>query len=167
MSHSAKLNSYLADWIVIKNGLGLDIWYLSDYEITEGFRLFFFLELCYLSALMLVKAAILCFFLRIFPDDKFRIVTKFTIAFNVLIWVTFFILAFFQTQPLSFFWVGWQTKESKRVMTGIIRLTMPHAVLNLALDVWMLVLPISQLWGVGLKFKKKLGVIAMFSVGIL
>lgn len=63
--------------------------------------------------------------------------------------------------------MGWQTKESKRVMTGIIRLTMPHAVLNLALDVWMLVLPISQLWGVGLKFKKKLGVIAMFSVGIL
>ncbi|RBR24710.1 uncharacterized protein FIESC28_02483 [Fusarium coffeatum] len=151
---------------MIKNGLGLDIWYLSDYEITEGFRLFFFLELCYLAALMLVKAAILCFFLRIFPDNKFRIVTKFTIAFNVLTGVTFFILTFFQTQPLSFFWVGWQTKESKRVMTGIIRLTMPHAALNLALDVWMLVLPLSQLWGVGLKFKKKLGVIAMFSVGI-
>ncbi|KAH7182414.1 uncharacterized protein B0J16DRAFT_343669 [Fusarium flagelliforme] len=151
---------------MINNGLGLDIWYLSDYEITEGFRLFFFLELVYLASLVLVKTAILCFFLRIFPDNKFRIVTKFTIAFNILIGVTFFILAFFQTQPLSFFWQGWQTKESKRVMTGIIRLTMPHAALNLALDVWMLVLPISQLWGVGLKFKKKLGVIAMFSVGI-
>ncbi|SPJ89730.1 related to integral membrane protein [Fusarium torulosum] len=51
-------------------------------------------------------------------------------------------------------------------MSGITTLTLPHAGLSLLLDIWMLVLPLTQLWGLGLKIRKKLGVIAMFSVGI-
>lgn len=42
-----------------------------------------------------------------------------------------------------------------------------HGALNVALDIWMLILPLSQLLKLGVKFKKKVGVIAMFSVGIL
>jgi hypothetical protein len=151
---------------MMENGLGVDLWYLSDHQITEGFRLFFFLELLYLAARVLVKSTILCFFLRIFSNPKFRLVVKITIGFNVLIGVTFFILAFFQTTPLSFFWIGWQTKDASRVMVGIIRLTLPHAVLVLALDVWVLILPLTQLWELGLKLRKKIGVMAMFSFGI-
>ncbi|KAM6517657.1 hypothetical protein FSOLCH5_008624 [Fusarium solani] len=41
-----------------------------------------------------------------------------------------------------------------------------HGALNVALDIWMLILPLSQLVKLGVKFKKKVGVIAMFSVGI-
>ncbi|KAL4724529.1 hypothetical protein ACLX1H_007970 [Fusarium chlamydosporum] len=152
---------------MMRNGLGVDLWYLSDKQITEGFKLFFFLELTYLSARVLVKSAILCFFLRIFPDNRFRLIVKITIAVNILIGIAFFILAFFQTQPLSFFWVGWQTKEARKTMVGIIRLTLPHAVLVLVLDVWVVILPLTQLWELGLKLRKKIGVMAMFSVGIL
>ncbi|RGP71790.1 hypothetical protein FSPOR_3156 [Fusarium sporotrichioides] len=151
---------------MMENGLGVDLWYLSDHQITEGFRLFFFLELLYLAGRVLVKSTILCFFLRIFSNPRFRLVVKITIGFNVLIGVTFFILAFFQTTPLSFFWIGWQTKDAERVMLGIIRLTLPHAVLVLALDVWVLILPLTQLWELGLKLRKKIGVMAMFSFGI-
>ncbi|KAH6964913.1 hypothetical protein EDB82DRAFT_437525 [Fusarium venenatum] len=151
---------------MMENGLGVDLWYLSDYQITQGFRLFFFLELLYLAARMLVKSTILCFFLRIFSNPKFRLLVKITIVFNVLIGVAFFIFAFFQTTPISFFWVGWQTKEADRVMMGIIRLTLPHAALVLMLDVWVLILPLSQLWELGLKLRKKIGVMAMFSFGI-
>ncbi|KAL6912545.1 hypothetical protein FSST1_010305 [Fusarium sambucinum] len=151
---------------MMENGLGVDLWYLSDYQITQGFRLFFFLEILYLAARMLVKSTILCFFLRIFSSPRFRLIVKITIAFNVLIGVAFFIYAFFQTTPLSFFWVGWQTKEADRVMLGIIRLTLPHAVLVLLLDVWVLILPLTQLWELGIKLRKKIGVMAMFSFGI-
>ncbi|QPC78189.1 hypothetical protein HYE68_008941 [Fusarium pseudograminearum] len=151
---------------MMQNGLGVDLWYLSDHQITEGFRLFFFLEMLYLTARVLVKSTILCFFLRIFSNPRFRLIVKITLVFNVLIGVTFFILVFFQTTPISLFWIGWQTKEAKRVMLGIIRLTLPHAVLVLALDIWVLILPITQLWELGLKLRKKIGVMAMFSFGI-
>ncbi|PTD03593.1 hypothetical protein FCULG_00000142 [Fusarium culmorum] len=151
---------------MMQNGLGVDLWYLSDHQITEGFRLFFFLEMLYLAARVLVKSTILCFFLRIFSNPRFCLIVKITLVFNVLIGVTFFIFVFFQTTPISLFWIGWQTKEAKRVMLGIIRLTLPHAVLVLALDIWVLILPITQLWELGLKLRKKIGVMAMFSFGI-
>ncbi|CZS83323.1 unnamed protein product [Fusarium graminearum] len=151
---------------MMQNGLGVDLWYLSDHQITEGFRLFFFLEMLYLTARVLVKSTILCFFLRIFSNPRFRLIVKITLVFNVLIGVTFFILVFFQTTPISLFWIGWQTKDAEKVMLGIIRLTLPHAVLVLALDIWVLILPITQLWELGLKLRKKIGVMAMFSFGI-
>ncbi|KAF5660679.1 integral membrane protein [Fusarium heterosporum] len=161
--------------ILITVALGGEMWYLSDYQVTTGLQasndshvLFFFLEIFYIVTLAIIKSAILCFFLRIFPDDKFRVMAKCTLVFNALIGIIFFILTFFQTHPLTLFWEGWQKKAARRhIVDGTTRLTIPHGGLNLLLDIWMIVLPLTQLWEVGLKLKKKLGVIAMFSVGIL
>ncbi|KAF4968911.1 hypothetical protein FSARC_3758 [Fusarium sarcochroum] len=152
--------------IMITLGLGLDMWYLSDYQITTTFKFFIVIEILYVFALVTVKASILFFFLRIFPDNKFRVVVKCTLIFNFLLGIAFFILVFFQTKPLSIFWEGWQKKQAHLVMTGINNITLPHAGLNLFLDIWMLILPLTQLWELGLKLRKKLGVIGMFSVGI-
>ncbi|EGU79060.1 hypothetical protein FOXB_10489 [Fusarium oxysporum f. sp. conglutinans Fo5176] len=152
--------------IMLALGLGLDMWFISDSQIILIFKLFIVIEVLYLTALVLVKAAILCFFLRIFPDHKFRIVVKCTMVFNALIWVGFFIFVFFQTQPFSLFWNGWQQKKGHLILTGFTNFTLPLAGMNLLLDIWMLILPMTQLWGMGLKLRKKLGVISMFSVGI-
>ncbi|RKL26815.1 hypothetical protein BFJ70_g11689 [Fusarium oxysporum] len=151
--------------IVTKFRLGLT-WGIDD-TLTTLSVLFIVIEVLYLTALVLVKAAILCFFLRIFPDHKFRIVVKCTMVFNALIWVGFFIFVFFQTQPFSLFWNGWQQKKGNLILTGFTNFTLPLAGMNLLLDIWMLILPMTQLWGMGLKLRKKLGVISMFSVGIL
>ncbi|KAI7771858.1 hypothetical protein LZL87_006134 [Fusarium oxysporum] len=80
--------------------------------------------------------------------------------------VGFFIFVFFQIQPFSLFWDGWQQKKGLLILTGFTNFALPHAGLNLLLDVWMLILPMTQLWGMGLKLRKKLGVMSMFSVGI-
>ncbi|KAF5709506.1 integral membrane protein [Fusarium mundagurra] len=142
------------------------MWFITDKQIILIFKLFIVIEVLYLTALILVKAAILCFFLRIFPDHKFRIVVKGTMVFNALIWVGFFIFVFFQVQPFSLFWNGWQQKKGHLILVGFIKFTLPLAGINLVLDIWMLILPMTQLWGMGLKLKKKLDVISMFSVGI-
>ncbi|KAF5650219.1 uncharacterized protein FTJAE_643 [Fusarium tjaetaba] len=157
---------YIVLQVMLALGLGLDMWYITDKQIILIFKLFIVIEVLYLTALVLVKAAILCFFLRIFPDHKFRIVVKCTMVFNALIWVGFFIFVFFQTQPFSLFWNGWQQKKGHLILTGFTNFTLPLAGINLVLDIWMLILPMTQLWGMGLKLKKKLGVISMFSVGI-
>ncbi|KAF5575862.1 integral membrane protein [Fusarium pseudoanthophilum] len=157
---------YIVLQIMLALGLGLDMWFISDKQIILIFKLFIVIEVLYLTALVLVKAAILCFFLRIFPDHKFRIVVKCTMVFNALIWVGFFIFVFFQIQPFSLFWNGWQQKKGHLILTGFTNFTLPLAGINLVLDIWMLILPMTQLWGMGLKLKKKLGVISMFSVGI-
>ena len=42
-----------------------------------------------------------------------------------------------------------------------------HAIINIALDLWMLALPASQVWGLKMPFRRKLGVMVMFGLGIL
>ncbi|KAL5607091.1 hypothetical protein FOBRF1_007588 [Fusarium oxysporum] len=166
LSVAVMIPYYIVMQIMLALGLGLDMWFISDSQIILIFKLFIVIEVLYLTALVLVKAAILCFFLRIFPDHKFRIVVKCTMVFNALIWVGFFIFVFFQTQPFSMFWNGWQQKKGHLILTGFTNFTLPLAGMNLLLDIWMLILPMTQLWGMGLKLRKKLGVISMFSVGI-
>ncbi|KLO84886.1 integral membrane protein [Fusarium fujikuroi] len=166
LSVAVMIPYYIVLQIMLALGLGLDMWFISDSQIILIFKLFIVIEVLYLTALVLVKAAILCFFLRIFPDHKFRIVVKCTMVFNALIWVGFFIFVFFQIQPFSLFWNGWQQKKGHLILTGFTNFTLPLAGINLLLDIWMLILPMTQLWGMGLKLKKKLGVISMFSVGI-
>ncbi|KAF5666981.1 integral membrane protein [Fusarium denticulatum] len=166
LSVAVTIPYYIVLQVMLALGLGLDMWFISDKQIILIFKLFIVIEVLYLTALVLVKAAILCFFLRIFPDHKFRIVVKCTMVFNALIWVGFFIFVFFQIQPFSLFWNGWQQKKGHLILTGFTNFTLPLAGINLVLDIWMLILPMTQLWGMGLKLKKKLGVISMFSVGI-
>ncbi|KAK2699701.1 hypothetical protein QWA68_000695 [Fusarium oxysporum] len=166
LSVAVMIPYYIVMQIMLALGLGLDMWFISDSQIILIFKLFIVIEVLYLTALVLVKSAILCFFLRIFPDHKFRIVVKCTMVFNALIWVGFFIFVFFQTQPFSLFWNGWQQKKGHLILTGFTNFTLPLAGMNLLLDIWMLILPMTQLWGMGLKLRKKLGVISMFSVGI-
>ncbi|KAK1536447.1 uncharacterized protein CCOS01_01767 [Colletotrichum costaricense] len=46
------------------------------------------------------------------------------------------------------------------------KLVLTHVGFNILLDIWMLALPLTQLYKLNLGFKKKLGVILMFSVGL-
>lgn len=42
-----------------------------------------------------------------------------------------------------------------------------HAIVNIALDLWMLALPASQVWGLKMPLRRKIGVMIMFGLGIL
>lgn len=122
---------------------------------------------CYALSLALIKLSILAFFLRIFPDIKFRRVVQLTMAFIVLMTVVYGVLFALQRKPLWMFWEGWKNKSPRGMMLDTNATAMSHALINVALDVWMMILPITQLWKIGIKRKKKFGIIAMFSVGIL
>ncbi|KAG7416496.1 hypothetical protein Forpe1208_v005510 [Fusarium oxysporum f. sp. rapae] len=85
LSVAVMIPYYVVLQIMISLGLGLDMWFINDAQMILIFKLFIVIEVLYLTALVLVKAAILCFFLQIFPDNKFRIMVKCTMAFNILI----------------------------------------------------------------------------------
>jgi len=48
-----------------------------------------------------------------------------------------------------------------------IRVVLISCSVNLVIDVWMLVLPMTQLYNIGLKLNKKISVISMFGLGVL
>ncbi|KAG9495713.1 hypothetical protein J7337_012270 [Fusarium musae] len=47
-----------------------------------------------------------------------------------------------------------------------LKIVMAHCAVNLALDIWMLILPMTQLYNIGLKINKRINVMAMFGRGI-
>ncbi|KAH7229998.1 hypothetical protein B0J15DRAFT_518306 [Fusarium solani] len=111
----------------------------------------------------LIKLSILFFFLRIFPSHKFQTVVRWTTGLTVLICLIYLILFLIQRMPLWLFWEGWKDKTPRGVIVDGNAMGISHGALNVALDIWMLILPLSQLVKLGVKFKKKVGVIAMFS----
>ncbi|RGP69579.1 hypothetical protein FSPOR_4683 [Fusarium sporotrichioides] len=146
--------------------LGLNIWHVRDEDITSCYKLILAAEYMYAISLTFIKLSILAFFLRIFPDQKFRRMVRGTVAVILLMSVIYLVIFVLQTVPLRRFWEGWKEKHPAGFSLNSNALATSHAGLNVALDVWMLILPMTQLWKIGIKPKKKLGIMSMFGVGV-
>ncbi|KAF6810061.1 CFEM domain-containing protein [Colletotrichum plurivorum] len=151
---------------MIPQGLGLDIWVLNENQIASFLRYLLVVQTHYIFVLAIIKASILYFFLRIFPDKKFRNIVWATLAYDLLIGLIFIVLSFVQRQPTWLIWEGWRDKDPQGVVVDLNKMGLAHGGMNIALDVWMLVLPLTQLYKLNLKPRKKLGIMAMFCVGI-
>jgi hypothetical protein len=114
-----------------------------------------------------VNASILAFYLRIFPDRKFRITVWLTQTFNLSSTFVCLIVMLTLRRPVALNWEDWEGIYPYGRVRSQELLYLTHAMLNITLDVWMVIIPTTQLYYLGLKIRKKIGVIAMFSVGIL
>lgn len=123
-------------------------------------------QVFYIISLTLIKASILFMFLRIFPGEKFRLWLWATQVFNMLIGIAFFLVGIFQCQPLNLAWTFW-SEEREGKCIDMPQMAIIHGCINIALDVWMLVLPATQVWGLNTKWRRKIAVLLMFSLGFL
>ncbi|CAI0651059.1 unnamed protein product [Colletotrichum noveboracense] len=144
-------------FVMLNYGLGQDIFKLHPYQITMFLKLLFVLQLFYILDLAVIKASIICLYLRVFSIRSFRT------GFNFLLGFSYVLLSLVQCQPLNHYWNGWDGRHpGKCADLNLIGLT--HVGFNIGLDVWMLILPASQVYKLNLPLKKKLGVMAMFGV---
>ncbi len=148
------------------NGLGRDIWTLSPDTITNFLFYFFIMAVLYFIQVTLVKLCLLLFYLRIFPGPGVRRLLWGTIVFTILFGVVFFFVAIFQCSPMSFFWTHWDGEHEGKCM-NINAIAWANAGISIALDFWMLAIPLAQLKALNLQWKKKIGVALMFIVGTL
>ncbi|KOS36487.1 hypothetical protein ACN38_g12766 [Penicillium nordicum] len=146
-------------------GLGKDMWTLPFDNITHVLYVYFWDELLYLSILPLTKISICCFYLRIFPSRTFRTATYVAIALNVCYLVAFVLISVFQCRPLPGAWHRWDGEENYKC-NHINAQGWAAAVLNMILDIFVMVLPLRQIYHLNLSVKRKSYVICMFSLGI-
>ncbi|KAI8207731.1 Satratoxin biosynthesis SC1 cluster protein 4 [Colletotrichum sp. SAR 10_77] len=158
-------NCTVKEMLAEETGAGRDIWSLKPEQITYFLVLFYVFGMLYLTALAFVKASILFLYLRIFPDEKFRRVLWCTQVFNLLLLIAFVGGTVGSCQPIHYFWDGW-TGEMKGQCINLNAFAMCHGALNVALDVWMLVLPATQVYDLRMPLMRKLGVMLMFGVGV-
>ncbi|WQF90593.1 Putative extracellular membrane protein, CFEM [Colletotrichum destructivum] len=164
----AMMIAFLVATIVIKReGFGKDIWMLTVDQITAFIRGFFAFEILYFVTLAVIKASILFLYLRIFGSitEVFRQVLWGTHIFNIAVCITFIIVNLNQCKPLSYMWYGWDAKYPGYCI-DLSATTLSHASLNIAIDVWMLFLPATQIYKLNLQKRQKAGIMSMFGVGI-
>ncbi|XEV07514.1 hypothetical protein FSHL1_012801 [Fusarium sambucinum] len=154
--------------LMISNGVGRELSTVSIEQLVFCLKMFFFQQVAYTIVLSLVKASILAFYLQIFQDRKFRITVWVTQFINIFTAVLYSILTLLQKNPISLNWSGATNSQSNgHVVLSDKLLYLTHSIISLALDIWMVILPLTQLYHLGLKLRKKIGVMSMFSCGIL
>ncbi|KAF3356074.1 Peptidyl-prolyl cis-trans isomerase-like 4 [Verticillium dahliae VDG1] len=141
-----------------------DIWTLDGHMITAVGRYFYIMASLYFTQLTLLKLSIIFFYTRIFPAREVQRLLWGTAIFTICYGVAFVITAIFQCQPIHYFWTKWDgMHEGKCHNANTISWT--NAAISIALDLWMLAIPLWQLRSLKLHWKKKVGVAMMFCVG--
>ncbi|CAG8949283.1 hypothetical protein HYFRA_00004908 [Hymenoscyphus fraxineus] len=148
-----------------KNGVGKDIWTVPAHQITEFIRIFYIMEIMYFSHIATMKLPVLFFYWKIFPHSRIKYLIWATVLFVFVYGTTFIFLGIFQCSPISFFWTNWDGEHEGKCFNSN-AMTWANAGIGIALDIWMLALPMQQVFKLNLHWKKKIGVAMMFSVGL-
>ncbi|KFA49867.1 hypothetical protein S40293_01209 [Stachybotrys chartarum IBT 40293] len=147
-------------------GFGYDTWFIDPQELTEALRWIYIEECFYFVCLTLTKVSVICFYLRIFPQKAFRILSLAVIAFVVLSNVIFLVIQLKQCTPLNMIWEGWQDKNRAQHCVNIQVLAVTSASFGIAQDLIILLMPLPLLYHLKVERRVKFGITLMFSLGI-
>jgi hypothetical protein len=149
------------------HGVGKDTWTLQTHELTLFTEWLYIMEILYLAELSLIKLSLSLFFVRIFPGQILQKLLWATVIFNVVYGAAFVITAIFQCTPVSFFWTQYVEQHAAGKCININAFGWANAAISVALDIWMLGVPLSQIPKLKLHWTKKIGVALMFVLGAL
>ena len=159
-------SAFISVYGLAANGLGKDIWVLSATEITNVLFYFYLMAWMYFMEATLVKLTIISFYLRIFPARPTRRLLWGTFIFTTLFGLAYIIASLFQCRPIYYFWTKWDGLHDGHCL-DINAVAWSNAAINIALDLWVLAIPLWELRTLQLHWKKKIGVALMFCVGTL
>ena len=150
----------------IPAGLGKDIWTLTPKQITDFSYFLYIYTTVYFSNVAFCKLAFLLFYLRVFPSPRVRSLLWSTVGFVGVYGLVFLFASVFQCKPISYYWHRWDGEHSGHCADPS-AIAWANAGISIALDIWMICIPLAQLKGLKLDWRKKVGVGAMFCVGLL
>lgn len=115
----------------------------------------------------MIKISIVFLYLRIFRAQGLVVhyIIVGTQVFNVIIFIIFLVGLFIACHPFIYYFSYTDTIDGScpdPIDRGLV-----YPSLNIIMDAWMLILPMSQIWFMGLSWRSKLGVLAMFSLGLV
>lgn len=96
----------------------------------------------------------------------FSLVLWCTQAFNFLFCFAFTVANLNQCRPFSNAWEGWDGRHPGYCI-NVYAMFIAHAAINIALDAWMLGLPVTQVLWLNLRKRQKAEIVVMFSLGIV
>ncbi|KAI6371841.1 hypothetical protein MCOR25_003869 [Pyricularia grisea] len=156
--------------------LGRDLWTLSKQQLIDTGYWIYVAEPIYMSSHAFLKASFLFFYLRVFGLAgsvsyffglcPMRPLLLGTLWVNLVISIILVGLSIGQCSPISYAWTQWvEDGPGTCIQSG--KLLWAQAISSMLLDFWILALPLSQIARLQRSLPTKLGVAAMFSLGII
>ncbi|TLS28034.1 hypothetical protein PpBr36_01395 [Pyricularia pennisetigena] len=156
--------------------LGRDLWTLSKQQLIDTGYWIYVAQPVYMSGMAFLKASFLFFYLRVFGLVgsvsyffglcSMRPLLLGTLWVNLVIALVIVGLSVGQCSPISYSWTQWvEAGPGSCMETG--KLLWAQAITSMLLDFWILALPLSQIARLHRSLPTKLGVAAMFSLGII
>ncbi|KAM0356887.1 hypothetical protein ACHAP4_006593 [Fusarium culmorum] len=119
-------------------------------------------ECIYVTAVMMVKLALIQMYLRIFPSRRFKLVSAIIAATVVAWWIAICAVCIFQCRPIRRAWMPWLTEgtciDLKASFIG-------NAIPNIATDIAILCLPVRQILKLQVNVAQKLSLLVIFLLG--
>ncbi|KAM0417297.1 hypothetical protein ACHAPT_012678 [Fusarium lateritium] len=151
------------NYAMISRGLGRH----ADAVPTAGqvafFKLLLAFECIYVTAVMLVKLALLLMYLRIFPSRGFRQCAAVIAAIVVGWWIAIVAVSIFQCTPIKKAWMPWIGGSCINLKASFIG----NAIPNIGTDVAILCMPMRQIWKLHANLAQRLSLCVMFLLGSL
>lgn len=149
-----------------KHGLGKDVWTIPPEQLTSFVEFFYVMEVLYFAEVCLIKLSLTLFYLNIFPGKGIRRLLWGTAIFNIVYGLVFVITAIFQCTPVNYYWTQYFGSDTGHCV-NINAFGWVNAAISIAVDVWMIAIPLNQVRKLKLHWNKKIGVIIMFLTGTL
>lgn len=152
------------------HGLGRDAWALPPGHVAAFARYFYVVEIMYLVTITLVRLTLTIFYLDIFSARRARLLLWATVVFHVASAVAFVVKVILQCLPVEHNWTRFDDVVDRRRegrCVNIYASTWANAALGVAVDLWLLAIPLTQLKRLNLHWKKKVGATLMFIAGTM
>lgn len=146
------------------HGLGRDVWTLERETLTHFMISFYIDELFYITIIALIKTAISFFYLSIFRFTCIRLILWAIIVFNAAFGIGSLLAIAFQCSPVSYYWTFIAEPGTGKCFNSQAA-AWAHGAISIAINLCLIALALGQVIGLELHWKKKIGVIFMFSVG--
>lgn len=122
----------------------------------------------YVILLGLTKVSVLCFYLRLFPYERFCRLCYVLLAVVISSTILWTFLAILQCRPISYNWEGWKGDFKGPVKClNLNILSWSMSAFSIALDTIILIMPMPLLIKVKSTPRRKIAIIFMFSLGIV
>ncbi|TGJ81069.1 hypothetical protein E0Z10_g7702 [Xylaria hypoxylon] len=154
-------------WVAFKlggYGLGQDVWNIPQDNITQILYLYWWAEILYQAGLPLTRISILCFYLKLFPQERVRWASFALIGLNALDLVAFVAATIFQCTPIYGAWTFWDG-SFKGHCNNLHLQSWIQAGINITLDLLVIVLPLPYLAKLSTSLGRKIRIIIMFGLG--
>lgn len=119
----------------------------------------------YVGARSFTRASIIVFYLRIFTIKESRRIIIYTLTAEVVLSSTFVLTMLFQCTPVSYYWTKWDLLHDGHCIDSYKYMIIGWSTL-IALDFWVMWVPLPMIAKLQLSMRKKLLIGIMFAMGI-